>query len=160
MKNFLGLMLVVCLVPLVGCGSSLGTTPVSGKVMLDGSPIEGAMVIYKPTDPSGRTASGTTDASGVYKLTTEVNGDGALPGKYQVTVTKYEGQDLGIPEEVDPDSEASLDAVYGALDKQGADAGKAESLIAERFGKAETSGLEAEVKKGDANEHNFEVSAK
>lgn len=51
-----------------GCGSD-DTPPlgqVSGTITLDGEPLEGVIVVFKPE--SGRAATGTTDASGQYTL--------------------------------------------------------------------------------------------
>lgn len=54
---------------LVGCGSGDDTPPlgdVSGTITLDGQPLEGVIVVYKPD--VGRAATGTTDAEGKYSL--------------------------------------------------------------------------------------------
>lgn len=75
---------------LVGCNSASvsGTVPVGGKVIYKGSPVEGAIVTFVP-EGNGRTATATTEAGGVFSLTT-VDAAGALPGKYKVTVDKVE----------------------------------------------------------------------
>lgn len=85
--------LVVCLFWLagfVGCGSEteVDTVPVTGKVTLDGEPVEGAVVTFVPDIPKGRTAAGRTDRRGVYTLMTIEPGDGALPGGYRIMVHK------------------------------------------------------------------------
>lgn len=54
---------------LPGCGSGDDTPPlgdVSGTITLDGQPLEGVIVAYKPE--VGRAATGTTDAQGKYTL--------------------------------------------------------------------------------------------
>ena len=90
----------------LGCGTKgkgLKVEFVTGKVTLDNEPIAEASVIFVPkTDtPPMETASGITDANGVYKLTSG-NGDpqaGAVEGEYTVLVSKIlakslrEGQD-------------------------------------------------------------------
>src|SRR5262245_26780612 len=80
--------LLMGLTLLVGCnsGSVSGIVPVSGKVTYKGAPVEGAIVTFVP-EGSGRTATATTRASGVFSLTT-VDSPGAMPGKYKVTVDK------------------------------------------------------------------------
>ncbi len=69
-----------------GCG---GRKPVKveGLVTLEGKPIEGASVVFNPTDTSqSATASALTEADGSFRLYTHSLGDGALPGGYKVTV--------------------------------------------------------------------------
>jgi hypothetical protein len=82
---------------LLGCnsGSVSGTVPVSGKVTYKGAPVEGAILTFVP-EGSGRTATATTRAGGVFSLTT-VDSPGAMPGKYKVTVDKVEYRPAGSP---------------------------------------------------------------
>jgi hypothetical protein len=69
------------------------TVPFSGKVMLDGQPLEGAMLTFMPT-PAGQKgtdlASGITSASGDYKLNIGASNpkSGALPGTYKVRISR------------------------------------------------------------------------
>jgi hypothetical protein len=81
-----------CLVLLVaGCtgGPNRPTThAVKGTVTFEGKPLEGALVSFIP-EGDHQPANGTTDASGVYTLTTFTQGDGAMEGRYKVTVTKF-----------------------------------------------------------------------
>ena len=108
-----------------GCGgdSNPDTYSVTGKVTLDGTPVEGALVSFA-SEGGSRPATGITDASGAYSLTTFAQGDGAVPGSYKVTITKYEdsgddaaaaggvdtsgGSDMGAddeyPDDYDPDA--------------------------------------------------------
>ncbi|MGQ9576185.1 MAG: hypothetical protein ACUVUC_12785 [Thermoguttaceae bacterium] len=62
------------------------TVKVVGTVTHKGKPVEGAMVTFIP--PEGRPASGITDVSGKFELSTFRSGDGALPGKHVVTITE------------------------------------------------------------------------
>lgn len=79
----------------VGCGSSaqlegrVPVYPVQGTVTFKGNPVEGAVVnfVSKGDNP---VATGRTDASGKYSLTTYDSGDGAGEGDYVVLVTKVE----------------------------------------------------------------------
>ena len=61
-------MALLLAVSCTGCGS--GDAPplgaVSGTVTLDGDPLEGVIVVFKPTE--GRPAVGTSDAEGKYSL--------------------------------------------------------------------------------------------
>lgn len=76
------LMLVAC----IGCGDSSGMVPVTGTVKLDGQPLVNATVQFIPEEPGGQTASGTTDADGVFNLSTLKPDDGVKPGKYKVVI--------------------------------------------------------------------------
>jgi hypothetical protein len=71
---------------LAGCGQS-ETVPVTGTVLLDGQPAANAEVLFAPT--KGRLASGSTDASGRFTLSTSRPNDGAVPGEHKVTVVEY-----------------------------------------------------------------------
>ena len=140
---------------LVGCGGSgLGTIPVSGKITVDGQPMEGVMVVFNPGD-GGRAAAGRTDAQGIYKLTTEIAGDGALPGSYKVAVSKHENAADDVPTNVDPNDPASLDAVYSKVDARKKQVST--SFIADMYGNPMGSGLTAEVKSGGENKFDFDV---
>ncbi len=142
-----------------GCGNpGIGTIPVEGTVLVDGKPIEGAMVIFHPEPPGGRAASGKTDANGVYKLTTEINGDGALPGAYQISVTKHVNAEDDLPTKVDPNDPASLDAIYSKVDARKKQVSK--NFIGKQYENPKGSGLTATVEKGKESKFNFEVKSK
>lgn len=169
MSNALKIFSPLFLLGLAGCGNSLGTVPVSGKVTVDGQAMEGVMVLFVPTDPEGMPASAQTDASGAFTLTTEINGDGAIPGSYQVALSKSQtvgGADVPDIAPASGDSE-DLDAYYKALDEAksgdkriGLGEELEEMLIAEKFNAAATSGLTATVEKGGTNEFTFEATSK
>jgi hypothetical protein len=90
----------ICLVVVTGCGGTKGgpaTVDVTGTVTLNGTPIDGASVLFSPDIGSsdGRLASqATTDTSGHFKLSTHVGGgkfkSGIVLGKYVVSVTKLD----------------------------------------------------------------------
>jgi hypothetical protein len=71
-----------------GCGDSSGLParyPVSGKVTYKGEGIKKAVINFVPTDPEGHPAGGTVE-NGQFELTTLNPKDGAIPGKYKVTI--------------------------------------------------------------------------
>lgn len=73
------------------------TYPVTGTVTLNGQPVAGATVNFTPKERAApgqsgpQAASAVTDEQGKYQIGTFAKGDGALPGEYLVSVTKYEG---------------------------------------------------------------------
>jgi hypothetical protein len=91
-----GFFLVACLL-LGGCSGSgrPDLAPVQGKVTYKGEAVSGATVVFLcPGAP--RMAIGTTDAGGIYKLTSYEPNDGAMIGTHSITVTKFGGD--GLPE--------------------------------------------------------------
>jgi hypothetical protein len=69
----------------LGCGkSSADVAPVSGRVMLDGQPLQFAIVTFQPTG-KGSAASGT-DKDGHYTLLYKRGVMGAPVGKNRVTI--------------------------------------------------------------------------
>lgn len=150
-----------CILAMVGCGESLSTVPVTGKVTLDGDPIPAATITFKPVEGgTGMPAVGTTDDNGVYKLRdmrSDKAGSGAVPGEYKVGVLWYK-----------PSSTASADATgeTAGVEEQAEDSRDArqgttgpEALLPVPYQNANTSGLSATVEAGDKNEFNFELDS-
>ena len=75
-----------------------------------GQPVEGASVQFVPVD-GGPPAFGTTDASGVFTLTTFKQGDGARKGEYKVTVTKMSDNTVTF----DVNNSTSLDSQFSSV---------------------------------------------
>ncbi len=94
-RLFCGLSLLAVVI-LVGCGGGgdapdrPDTVPVTGTVLLDGTPVADATVTFVPNSGQERGAVGKTDANGQYTLMTFEPGDGAIPGMFLVTVEKVE----------------------------------------------------------------------
>jgi hypothetical protein len=83
------LFAVSWLIALNGCGDGkIKRYPVTGTVMVDGKPAEGALVFFCPVDPKPELENlrpfGTTDATGTFELTTIEENDGAPAGQYKV----------------------------------------------------------------------------
>ncbi len=70
---------------IAGCGGGSGTVPVSGIVRLDGQPLQDASISFVP-EGGGKHATGTTDMSGKFVLSTVDPRDGAMPGTYKVVI--------------------------------------------------------------------------
>jgi len=149
------LVCVVMVAGLVGCdgGGGAGTVAISGTVTYNGSPVEGASVVFAPTDSSGKTAAGTTDAQGNFTLTTIEAGDGAMPGVYTVTITKVEGG--AAPGETQTEEEAYESAFPGS--GTAAEPAEVKDLLPGKYKTAATSELTATVEAGGRNKFTFEL---
>jgi hypothetical protein len=79
---------------LAGCTkapSNPKTFAVDGVLSLDDKPIEGATIVLVPiSKDDGEAASGVSDATGKFSLTTYTSGDGVRPGSYRIRVTKFD----------------------------------------------------------------------
>lgn len=91
----LGTALLVLLIACAGCGKR-ATVPLRGMVKLDGRPLANATVYFLAQTTGGRDSLGSTDAGGVFQLSTFQPGDGALPGKYKVIVQPATEADPGL----------------------------------------------------------------
>lgn len=97
----------------VGCSDGgVDSVAVSGKVTLNGSPLEGVSVRFNPeAGGDGQFSQGITDSQGNYVLKDRRGREGVAPGKYAVTFSKLVRPDgSAITEEsaaeeaIDPDS--------------------------------------------------------
>jgi hypothetical protein len=73
------------------------TTPVQGKVLVDGEPVKGIW-IRMHSDEEPRQAvlpKAQTEPDGTFRITTYIGGDGAPPGHYKVTVEWLTFQPVG-----------------------------------------------------------------
>lgn len=167
--RFVSLAAVLGPLALLGCGSDSDVAnrpdvfPVTGIVTLGGSPVEGATVTFVNTagmapgeQASGRSSVGRTDASGRYELTTFESGDGAAPGEYTVTVTKYEVQIAGgggTPTDVAEEGGSLEGDSYTAPGEgKAAEEDSAKNLLPEKYASAKTSDLKVTVKADGKNE--------
>jgi hypothetical protein len=135
----LGLLIVL------GCGgddSGLNKRyPVKGTVTYKGSNVEKGSISFIPENAKeGRAANGEIQ-NGSYFLTTSVNGDGALPGKYKVTVSALE---VDMPEE--SKSGPGGGQAFAQSKARGEVMKKAKALVPLKYGSVEKTSLGAEVK--------------
>ena len=85
------LLFLVGFVLSIGCnkGGLPGLVKCEGTVSWKGEPVEEAFVAFSPkSSTDGRSASGTTDVQGRFKVSTLNDNDGILPGEYSVTISK------------------------------------------------------------------------
>ena len=126
------MLALVCL----GCGDGSSLVSVTGKVTLDGEPLPGADVSFRPNG-KGETAYATTAQDGSFSLQTIRQKPGAAPGTYRVTVSKvespeYEGKSDTMPIDLDPRKYQST------------------WLTPKRYSNPETSGFKVRVTEGMA----------
>lgn len=137
---------LLAVVGVAGCtgggGGSAKLVPVKGKVTYKGAPVAGATVTFIPSG-TGQPATGQTDASGSYSLTTGTQ-PGAAVGQYKVTVTKYaaSGSTQLTPEDM------------AKMQKEGKTL-EAKSEIPGKYAAPQTSGLQATVGQ-DASKNVFD----
>lgn len=148
----IAIVLAVCAFVASGCGpAGPAVQPVSGLVVMDGSPIGLATVILTPTT-GGLSATGISGSDGRFSLTTTASGrpwPGVGEGSYTVTITKLDTPVAPTLDPSDPKYATSVDAVaapttYG---------------VPKDYGDPATSGLTATITKGK-NDLKFELDSK
>ena len=146
---------IVCTVLAVGCqdGTDRPTMyPVTGTVTQAGTPVAGALVSFS-AGGGGQAATGRTDDSGKYALSTFGGDDGALAGQYGVKISKVEGQ-----EEAQGPDEGMDSAAYEAAQAGGGEEAEApKNLLPEKYSKTETSGFSATVTEDGENTFDFDL---
>lgn len=149
-------LIAVLLFSAGGCGSggaSLPTVDAGGSVTLAGTPVEGATVVFSPTETGGRAATAQTDSTGAFVLSTLRPEDGALAGSYRVMIHKITTTGGMSPEEYEKHYEA-ITAGKMKVPKE-----TTTNELPEVYRAVETTPLSATVKTGEANEFVFELSA-
>jgi hypothetical protein len=120
--------------------------PVSGTVTYNGQPLEKGVISFIPEKGAG--ATGAID-KGSYTLSTGGEGDGALPGKYKVTITaKEDSLEVAKADFLKDSKGKGADVSFVPRQYLAAAAEKAKSLIPAGYGDTRTTTLIAEVKEG------------
>jgi hypothetical protein len=106
---------------------------VHGQILVDGRPAALAQVLFHPAEGNNDATkpTGQTDEQGYFTLTSYVNGDGASPGDYRVTVTWFRVYTRG--QEV---------ARYNALPQRYANPQSSQLQVSVAMGNTELSPLE------------------
>ena len=147
---------ILFLFTVVGCGTKgPAVSAVSGTVLLDGEPLDGASVVFHPTSSSGLAGSGKTSADGTFVLSTfrATPGAGVVPGEYVVTISKEEWPTFEEPEDDDPNYERKMAQVEKEMERA-----TPTYVTPQAYGDEETSGLTATVSTGE-NKIVFELSS-
>ncbi len=137
-------LLVMLLVPF-GCSSQISVVPVTGTVEYNGEPVVGAAVTFVPEE--GKSASGITDSSGKFTLTTNEDGDGAIPGNHTVTV-------LALAAPMPSDDEEGSVEVNEVMEPMEDDDGEIteSTVIPQKYADPSTSGLTATIEPSGDND--------
>lgn len=138
-----------------GCGAGSDRprlAQVSGIVTLDGEPVEGASVNFLPV-AGGRLATGTTDATGRYTLTTFDKDDGAAVGEHYIGVVKMGGD--GVHQLAQAEVPADEKGLLPDLSAQGVEQPEIEYIVPERYGNPKESQLQLTVPTGGAENLNI-----
>jgi len=140
--------LLACLAGCSGGGDDdrAPTVPVNGTVTYNGSPVEGATVTFSPTEPGGFGSIGTTDAKGRFSLMSQWGAAGAVPGSYQVAVSKtqVETSDDGLEE--------------ARIEEEDAPPAEITEHLPEKYKSAKSSGLTADVQADGENSFTFDLT--
>ena len=147
-RSLVGVLMLLVLAGCEGARRPPGakpTVPVKVTVTYQGAPVEGAMIAFLVDPP----AFGRTDASGVARMKTYVEGDGSVVGTHKVTIIKAEAPpdtsaDVSTPEYVPPDPNAPAKEV--------------KHLIPVKYSSPSTSGLTADVTESGPNDVKFDLT--
>lgn len=125
----------------LGCQGADGpaTSPVSGSVTMAGQPVAEAIVTFVPTTPGdeAKSAQSETDTDGHFEMSYSMGDDdkpGLPPGEYGVAIQKLD-----------------LTSVRSTLTPP-------KSLLPQRYGNIQSSGLTANVQAGENNNFSFELT--
>jgi len=111
-----GAFLATTMVAISGCGPSLSN--VKGVVKLDGSPVDGATVVFVSED--GKSSfSGQSDASGKFSISSADGKSGIPAGTYKVVVTKRAALGGGEMSPDSPEAKAAMMKDSSAAGKGG-----------------------------------------
>jgi hypothetical protein len=107
----------VALVLAAGCGNPRGTVPVEGRVTFGGQPPPNSGFVYfvpsggEPSAAGRRPGTGLFAKDGAFKATSFEDGDGLIPGTYEVRVTcempvvsSAKGSHSSVPKSVVPEA--------------------------------------------------------
>lgn len=138
---------------LSGCGSGLDLAPVTGRVTMNGQPVTQGEVTF--LSDNGPSAIGSIAADGTYRLVT-LQEDGALVGRHKVTImaTKVSGGSVA-PATFEQELEWAKKGVQSS--GKILIPGDVTWLVPEKFSRAQTTDLTAEVKP-EANTINFDLT--
>jgi hypothetical protein len=140
-------LLAVCGELLLGCfgggtdrfkAARPKTAPAAGTVTYKDQPLEGAFVLFHPSDPKGTAAAGFTNSSGQFVARAFPPDEGVVPGTYKITIEK------SIEAAAPTTAGGSADA-HDAIDKAAMATAAAKSLIPVQYTKPDSTPIKLEI---------------
>lgn len=128
--------------------------PVDGIVTLDGSPVEGATVVFTPKK-EGTMSMAMTDAAGKFALRTGAGRKGAAVGEHDVTVKLSIGNEESTNGPTTDDGLAPLMPSEAGVNAPKAPVAKVGWIVPERYSKP--GALTATVPAGGLSGHKLEL---
>jgi hypothetical protein len=133
----------------VGCGGKnrLEVAPVSGRVVFRGQGIPRAIVIFHPEEDAVEQAKklrpfAYADDSGNFQLKTYVEGDGAPPGTYRVSIIARSSGGANTPRK---------DAIISEEQPASAPAVRIPPEITNKYANVDTAGIKVTIHEGENN---------
>ncbi|HBJ36612.1 MAG TPA: hypothetical protein DDZ51_18020 [Planctomycetaceae bacterium] len=147
-------LVTLCFLPFAASCSGTGDdnrpsrVKTSGTVTHNGQLVENATVLFSPADGKGYAATGLTDAKGRFQLTTFQARDGAVPGRYQVTISKFDMSTANpdLEDDLAIEMRQDSDKIVGPT-----------PLLPVQYAEIDTTPLAEEVTAGNPNEFSFEL---
>jgi hypothetical protein len=140
---------VLSVFPASGCSrkSRLSVAPVRGRVVYRGQGVPKATVIFHPAEVAIEKAKklrpfAYADGQGNFELKTYIDGDGAPPGTYRVSI---------IAVSTGPMSRGRKDAPAGEPEAASVATVTIPPEVTAKYGNVETSGIEVTVHEGENN---------
>ena len=148
MSRYLLTAVAVLSTSLHGCGDGRPSLiKATGTVLVDGQPVEGALVSFQPIveskDGFKRPSAAVTDAGGKFELGTYEKTDGLPVGKYKVAIQKQELVG-SLPPNYDPEKPGNFAVKY-------------KWIVPKKYASIESSGLEAEVTSSGLTPEKFDL---
>lgn len=152
-------LLATLLAP-VGCGKGGGSfATVSGVVTHNGTPVEGAKIIFQSTtEVDGKQAAAfaaVTDSSGKYLIASVGKDPGIPPAMYKVAISKIEGKELNPGGGIDA---GQMDAMTS--DGGGSAKGGPVNRLPAIYANVASSKLSATLEPGKNQNVNFDLKGK
>ena len=145
--------------PLLACGTALVITssgcwgkdrldvsPVRGQVVYNGVGVPQAIVIFFPIEPADETAQkmrpfAYADGAGQFAIKTYIDGDGAPPGKYRVSIIAPAG----------PPPRSTKDRPADAQISASGSTVRVPPAIVRKYANVDTAGIEVNIEDGENN---------
>lgn len=129
------------------------TVPAEGVLLLDGQGVEGAAIVLSPNDPGGYAASAISGSGGRFRLQAFPTKEGAVPGSYQVVVTKNEQSDTGAwkPEDFGEDAAHAAESPPPSTLK---------NVLPAQFADAKTSGVSVTIPPDGSSDLTIDLNSK